>query len=215
MGSFLAFGLSVLVIAAVGGLVVWAATVQKQRATANLQKLATQLGLEFVAATGWLGRPRVSGMLRGKKTDFFTYVTGSGKSSTTWAAMTVQAATAGALTFTLEKRGFVTKIEKLFGAHEAVVGDAEFDQAWFVQTNQPEFMSAALIPELREKLMAARRAGAKGKFELKNNEVKYAEVGDFSDSKRCDRLAALADVVCDLADVADVAEVAAEGSGSG
>jgi hypothetical protein len=210
MGSFLAFGISALVVVATGGLVIWAAMAQKQRTTANLQKLAAQLGLEFVSAAGWLGRSCVTGTLRGKKADFFTYVTGSGKSSTTWAAMTVQAATAGALTFSLEKRGFVTKIEKLFGAHEAVVDDAAFAKAWFVQTNQPDFMSAALIPELRAKLMAARQAGANGKFELKGAEVKYAEVGDFSNAKRSERLAALADVMGDLA---DVAEVAAEQSG--
>jgi hypothetical protein len=194
----------------VGGLVIWAIVVQRRRTIANLQKLAAQLGLEFVPAASWTTQPRVTGMLRGKKADFFTYVTGSGKSSTTWAAMTVQAATAGALTFSLEKRGFATKIEKLFGAHEAVVGDAEFAKAWFVQTNQPEFMRAALIPELRRKLMAARHAGANGKFELKGVEVKYAEVGSFYDVKRCDRFAALADVMCDLA---SVAEVAAEGQG--
>jgi hypothetical protein len=206
----MAFGFFALVMVAVVGLAIWAGRVQKQRTTANLQKLAVQLGLEFVAATGWTGRPSVTGTLRGKKADFFTYVTSSGKSSTAWAAVTVQAATAGALTFSLEKRGFVTKIEKLFGAHEAVVDDAEFAQAWFVQTNQPDFMSAALIPELRTKLTAARQAGAKGKFELKGDKVKYAEMGGFADTKLSKRFAALADVMCDLA---DVAEVAAEGRG--
>jgi hypothetical protein len=109
------------------------------------------------------------------------------------------------LTFSLEKRGFVTKIEKLFGAHEAVVDDAAFAKAWFVQTNQPDFMSAALIPELRAKLMAARQAGANGNFGLKSGQVKYAEVGGFADAKLSERLAALADVMCDLADVAEVA----------
>lgn len=181
-----------------------------QRATANLQRLAAQLGLEFVPAPGWMGRPGVTGTLRGKKADFFSYVTSTGKSSTAWAAVTVQPTTAGALTFALEKRGFVTQIEKLFGAHEAVVDDAEFTKAWFVQTNQPDFMSAALIPELRAKLMAARRAGSNGKFELKDGKVKYVEIGRFGDAKLCDRFAALADAMCDLA---DVAEVAAEGQG--
>ncbi|HXC01109.1 MAG TPA: hypothetical protein VNU49_00555 [Opitutaceae bacterium] len=210
MVPFMAFGLFALAIVAVVGLAIWAGRVQKQRTTDNLQKLATQLGLEFVAATGWTGQPRVTGALRGKKTDFFTFVTSTGKSSTTWAAVTVQAATAGALTFALEKRGFVTKIEKLFGAHEAVVDDADFSKAWFVQTNQPDFMSVALIPELRVKLMAARQAGSNGKFELKGGQVKYVEMGSFSEVKRSERFAALADVMCDLA---DVAEVAAEGQG--
>ncbi|HEV8072925.1 MAG TPA: hypothetical protein VGP21_02245 [Opitutaceae bacterium] len=205
MGFFLAFGIFALVILAVVGLAIWAGRVQKQRTTANLQKLAAQLSLEFVPAAGWTGRPSVTGTLRGKKTDFFSYVTSTGKSSTAWAAVTVQVAAAGGLTFSLEKRGFVTKIEKLFGAHEAVVDDAAFAKAWFVQTNQPDFMSAALIPELRAKLMAARQAGANGNFGLKSGQVKYAEVGGFADAKLSERLAALADVMCDLADVAEVA----------
>jgi hypothetical protein len=212
MVPLMAFGLFALAMVAVVGLAIWAGRVQKQRTTANLQKLAAQLGLEFVPAAGWTGRPCVTGTLRGKKTDFFSYVTSTGKSSTAWAAVTVQVAAAGGLTFALEKRGFVTKIEKLFGAHEAVVDDAEFAKAWFVQTNQPDFMSAALIPELRAKLMAARQAGANGKFELKDGKVKYVEIGGFGDTKLTDRFAALADVMCDLA---DVAEVAAEGQGSG
>jgi hypothetical protein len=192
------------------GFVIWAVVVQRQRTAANLQKLAAQLGLGFVAAVGWMGRASVSGTLRGKKVDFFSYTTGSGKSSTTWAAVTAQAATTGALAFTLQKQGFSTKIAGLFGAHEITVGDGEFDAAWFVQTNQPEFLRAALIPELRAKLMAARRAGAVGKFELRGSEIKYAEVGTFAEAKRSERLAALADAVCDLA---AVAEVAAEGQG--
>ncbi len=199
-----------LMVPLVVGFVIWAAVAQKRRTTANLQKLAAQLGLEYVAAVGWMGQARVNGTLLGRKIDFFSYVTGSGKSSTTWAAVMAQAATAGTLTFTLQKQGFGTKIAELFGAHEITVGDGEFDAAWFVQTNQPEFLRAALIPELRAKLMAARRAGTTGKFELKGSEIKYAEVGTFADAKRIGRFAALADVMCDLA---AVSEVAAEGQG--
>jgi hypothetical protein len=208
--NMLAAFFPILLVPLVGGLVVWAMVVQRRRAAANLQKLAAQLGLDFVAAEGWSGRARVTGTRRGKKIDFFNYTTGSGKSRTIWAAVTARAAMAGALTFTLQKRSFLTKVEKLFGVHEVTMGNAEFDRAWFVQTNQPEFLRAALIPELRAKLIGALHTGDKGKFELKNNEVKYAEAGDFSDAKRRDRFTALADVMCDLA---DVAEVAAEGQG--
>lgn len=211
MVPFMAFGLFALVMVTVVGLAIWAGRVQKQRATANLQKLATRLGLEFVPAAGWTGRPSVTGTLREKKANFFSYVTSNGKSSTAWAALTIQVAAAGGLTFSIEKRGFATKIEKLFGAHEAVVDDAEFAKAWFVQSNQPDFMSAALIPELRAKLMAARQAGAYGNFGLKGGEVKYAEVGGFANAKLCERFTTLADVMCDLA---DIAEVAAEQKGN-
>jgi hypothetical protein len=105
----------------------------------------------------------------------------------------------------LEKQGFGSKLAELLGAHEITVGDPRFDAAWFVRTNQPEFFAAALIPELRDKLMAAQAMGARGKFELKDGVVKYAEQGTFADARLAGRLATLADVVGDLADVAEVA----------
>jgi hypothetical protein len=210
MNNLVPFGIITGVNAVMIAVAIRSGLVRKRRMIANLQKLAAQLGLEFVAAEGWKGRSRVTGTLRGKKVEIFSYATSTGKSSTEWSVVTAQAAKAGALTFTLEKRSVVTKIEKLFGVHPVTMGDAEFDQACFVQTDQPDFLRAALIPELREKLVVALHACATGKFELKGNEVKYAEVGGLYDVKRCDRFAALADLVCDLA---DVAEVAAEGSG--
>jgi hypothetical protein len=196
-----------LLFVVLAGVTIGATGVRRRRKAANLQKLATQLGLEFISVgNAWIGTSFVSGTLRGKQVKFFNYSTGAGKSGdTTWSAMTAQVATPGTLAFTLEKRGFVAKIERLFGAHEVTVGNAEFDRAWFMRSNRPVFLRAALIPELRAKLMAALHGGITGKFELKGGEVKYAEIGGFSDQKRTDRFAALADVVCDLVDVAEVA----------
>ncbi|HZP59714.1 MAG TPA: hypothetical protein VFB27_05265 [Opitutaceae bacterium] len=199
--SFMPF----IVIPLIGGLVIWSAWIQKRKAAANLQKLAAQLGLEFLPARGWLARPSVAGTRRGKVVQIFNYTTGSGKSQTTWSAARVQLAAPGPLTFKLKKRGVASKLTALFGARDISVGDADFDRAWFVQTNQPEFLCAALLPELREKLMAARRAGASGAFELTGAEVKYAEIGSFATAKRTDRFATLIDLLGDLADVADVA----------
>lgn len=86
-----------------------------------------------------------------------------------------------------------------------------FDAAWFMRSNRPEFFSAALMPELRAKLMAAHAAGSRGNFTIKDDLVKYAEVGSFSDAKRCARFPALTDIVCDLA---DIAEIAPDGDGA-
>ena len=204
LGVLIPVAIVLLVIA----LVIWAAVIQQRRTDANLQKLAAQLGLEFRPARNWLGRSSIAGTFRGKNVRIFNYVTGSGKSQTKWSAVTAALAMPSPLTFKLKKQGFSTKIAELFGAHEITVGDAEFDKVWFIQTNQPEFMRAALIPELRAKLMAVLRAGLSGAFELQGGAVKYAEVGTFFGARRASRFAALAEVACDLA---DVAEVAAEG----
>jgi hypothetical protein len=74
-----------------------------------------------------------------------------------------------------------------------------------MQTSHPKFLRAVLLPELREKLMAVRQAGANDKFELKEGEVKYVERGGFSHAERSQRFVALADVVSNLAEVAAVA----------
>lgn len=183
---------------------IWAGVVTRRRTVANLQQLAQKLGLDFQPPTGWTTPLRVTGQLRGKPVAVFTYTTSSGKSQQTWAALTVQPANSGDFAFTLQKQGLVTKVMEFLGTHEITVGDAEFDAMWFVRTNRPEFFRAALIPELREKLMTAGRASLLGKFELKDGVVKYFESGSFADARQVARFTAVADVVCDLADVADV-----------
>jgi hypothetical protein len=186
-------------------LVIWGAVVTRKRMVANLQGLAEQLGLSFQPPQGWTASPRAEGKLRGKPAAVFTYATGSGKSRQIWAALTIQPANPGTFTFALQKQGLGTKLMEFFGNHEITVGDAVFDAAWFVRTNRPDFFGAALIPELREKLMMAQREFPGGKFELRDGVVKYFEPGSFSNASQTARFVAVADVVGDLADVADVA----------
>ena len=197
--------LPILIVALVVPLVIWGIVATQRRTTENLRKLADRLRLTFHPAEGWTGSPRVSGMLRGKPVDVFTYSTGSGKTRKTWAAIAIQPAGAAGLTFALRKQGLGTKISELFGAREITVGDPAFDAAWFIQTNRPDFLRPALLPELREKLMAARRAGAQGGFEFNGGAIKYAELGSFYQTERIERFVALADIVGDLADIAEVA----------
>lgn len=214
------------VFLALVGWIVWAAIAANRRIQENLRNLATQLGMEFVPAPRRLDQPRLTGKLRGRKADIFSYVTGSGKSSTAYVAMTVEVAMPDKLSCTLNKRSFGTRMaeriatkmaERFFteiaeslGVQEITIGDAEFDQAWVTWTNQPEFMRAALLPELRAKLVVAQRAGATGTFEINGGLVKYKEIGYFSETEKCERFVKLVDMVGDLA---EVIAVAAEGQG--
>lgn len=194
-----------VIFAVVIPLIVWGSVAARRRTAENLQKLAGQLGLEFQPAAGWTQSPRVSGTLRGKPAEVFTYSTGSGKTRKTWAAVSVRPAGNSGLTFALQKQGLGTKISELFGAREITVGEPVFDAAWFIQTNQPDYFRPALLPEIRQKLTAVRCAGARGKFECNGGLVKYAEVGSFYQWQRTERFVALADVVGDLAEVVEVA----------
>jgi hypothetical protein len=180
-----------------------------ERTWHRVRELAASFGLEMappaVTFGVFHGQIHAGGNLRGKRVELFNYSTGSGKSRTTWSAVTARPPARTTLTFRLKKQGFGTKIAELFGVKEIAVGDPQFDAAWFVQTNQPDFLRAALVSELQAKLLAAQRAGANGLFELKDGVVKYAEIGGFSDA-RLGRFPALIDLVCDLADLAEVSE---------
>jgi hypothetical protein len=178
-----------------------------KRARVRVGRLAEELGLALeppqITLGIFQGPPRASGVRRGKRIEIYNYSTGSGKSRTTWSAISAQPRADGGLTFKITSQGFGSKIATLFGAREIQVGDAEFDAAWFIETNRPEFLTAALLPEFRAKLQSTAR-GRRGVFKLEHGKVVYAEVGGFFDEARCQRFAAIADIVCDFADMAEV-----------
>jgi len=190
------------------GLIGWAGARSTRRAREQAQRLADALGLTLDPAQPVLGlfwpNPRGAGTIRNKRVEFFNYATGSGKSRTTWSAITARPRADGGLTFRLRKQGLGTKVMELFGAKEITVDDATFDAAWFVQTNQPDYFRAALVGEIRDRFMAAQRAGATGSFQLEFGVVKYAETGTFNSDRRRQRYELIAPLLCDLADVAEV-----------
>lgn len=188
--------------------VVWSGGKASAKAQRNGQALASRLGLVFEAgqpALGWFyPPPRATGTIRGKSAEFFTYSTGTEKSRTRWAAIAIKPRAAGQLAFQLSRQRMTTRMTELFGAKDIQVGDAAFDQRWFVQTNQPEFFRAALLPELRVKLDALAIQGFKGDLLLKEGVVQYREHGGFYDDAQCARMATVVEVACDFADIAEV-----------
>ncbi|MCC6414486.1 MAG: hypothetical protein IT582_01045 [Opitutaceae bacterium] len=174
-----------------------------QKALDNLRVLAGRLKISVVEKPKKFGvhpPPEAVGFVRGKQVRLFNYTTGTGKSKTTWSAIAVTPAVASGLSFELLPQGFGSKVLELFGARELQVGDAAFDKKWFVRCNQPAFFAAALLPEIRQKIMGS----AAGRWKLQEGIVTYSELGLFSDAARCERFTALADVACDLADLAEV-----------
>jgi hypothetical protein len=196
----------------VTGSIAWLAANQSKQATQNVQRMAEALHLEFFVKPPTLGlfytAARAFGQIRGRRVDLFSFSTGSGKSRVQWAAASAAVPVVG-LTFHLRRQGIGTKVMEMFGAREIQVGDAEFDAAWFIQANQPEYFAAALLPEVRAKIMAlVRELGAKARgmeFKLEDGAVHYAEMGSFASGDICDRCQRAVDIVCDLAEVAEVA----------
>lgn len=203
MAQGVAFILVIATFFAVVAILVWMGGRYSARAHENMRRLAGALGIDFVNAQPKLGlfypEPRAAGRIRGKAVELYNYTTGSGKSRRTWSAVAVTPAADGGLTFALARQGFVSAVKAIFGAKEITVGHAEFDRAWFIQTNQPDFFRAALLPEVQEKFRAFH-----GTFKLEQGIVRYVEEGLFSDDDRCRRFETATSLACDLADIAEV-----------
>lgn len=194
----------VLVCAFIGWLI-WLESKKWKQALANLGAVATRLGLELKVVKHAFGLQQASleGSLQGKAVRFWSYTTGSGKSQRRWVAVGAQPRQCGQLKFRLDPQGLGTRVAEFFGAKEIQVGERRFDEAWFVRTNAPEVFGAALVPEIREKLLAARTAGATGSYRLEDGWVVYAEQGSFAPSGVVDRLESLVPALLDLADVVE------------
>ncbi|ACB74212.1 hypothetical protein [Opitutus terrae] len=205
----------VMLLGVVGGLgfvgfIFFLAKRANERGHQNLEQLARRLGLTLPPQRkqfGFWPNARGAGLFRGKPAELYAFTTGSGKSRERWVALALTPKAAGGLTFRITRQGFGSRVAELFGAREITIGDPAFDDRWFIQTNQPEFFAAALIPELRARLNQAVDASGRAHraaLKLENASVVYAEAGDFSNDRLCERLARIAEVVADLADVAEV-----------
>lgn len=195
--------LMIALFAVTVALIVWFGAKSSAKAKENMRRLAGSLGLEATNEPPTFGifhpLPRAAGRIRGKSVELYNYTTGSGKSRRTWSAVAVTPAADGGLTFALSRQGFGSAVRSLFGAKEITVGHAEFDRTWFIQTNQPDFFRAALLPEVQEKFRPF-----DGTFKLEHGKVTYVEEGMFSDDERCRRFESVAALACDLADIAEV-----------
>ena len=179
-----------------------------QRQTCErLAALASRLGLELrrqPVRFGFEPTPTVEGQHRDRLVRFFTYTTGSRKSRMTWSA--VSAALTSPRTFTLElcPENFITRLVTASGMQDIQVGNPEFDRAFIVRSNDPAYAAAALLPEIRAKLLAQCPRTTCGALTIKGGEARYTETGSFDRQEQIDRFAAMLEILCELAEVAEV-----------
>lgn len=202
--------LGIVIVGLIVGASVWITLAQQRKAAANLRAGAEKLGLKFTpaAGTGREGGPRAEGLLRGREVRFWSHETGSGKHRKRWVALALSNATQGRLLLRLQPQGLGTKVAELFGAREIESGDSRFDATWFVRTSEPTACRAALTPELRAKLNAARDAGARGTFSVEKGLAGYVEEGGFHRAGTFERLEGLVPLLEELAVAAEVSEAA-------
>jgi hypothetical protein len=84
------------------------------------------------------------------------------------------------------------------------VGDEAFDRTWFVTTDQPDLLRAALVPAIRAKFMAQPPRTNESSYQTKDGLVQFAERGSFYSTDLIVRLEAKLPLLHDLADVVEV-----------
>ncbi len=189
------------------GLIIWAGAVQTRKARANLQAIADRLGLsvqEPAKKSIFAGsNTRVVGTFRGRPVQLYTYTTGSGKNRTTWCALSLQAGMPRDFSLKISGENLFTKAGRMLGIDDVTLGDPAFDEKLYVKTKQPDFVRAALIPEVRMRMVDAwKKHRGLGAFTVEGGEVKYAEMGNFANAKVCDRFPDMLEIAVDLAEIA-------------
>ncbi|MFT3830709.1 MAG: hypothetical protein QM691_13480 [Opitutaceae bacterium] len=182
---------------------------QAQKAKDNLAALARELGLEFEEKPPALGIfphvPTASGPHCGRTIRFHTYTTGSGKHRQTWQALAITCANPHGLILQLGTQDFLTALGVKLGMQDVKVGDPVFDDRFVLKTSDPDFVRAALLPEIRAGLLAnwsPRAMGANVKVEAQ--QLIYAELGSFADTAVVARMKALLEPLYGLAAIAEV-----------
>lgn len=149
--------------------------------------------------------PTASGWHGGRALRFYTFTSGSGKQRQVWQAMGLSCENAHGLTFQLGEQNFLSSIGVAMGGQDVQVGDAVFDQRFIVKTGAPDFLRAALLPEIRAALLqhwSPRGIGANVKLE--GSELVYAELGSFAEAGVAERMRAMLEPLAALATLPEV-----------
>jgi hypothetical protein len=184
-----------------------AARRQQRKAVDNLTCLASRLGFEVnrkPARFGFEAPPTVEGRYRDRPVQFFNYTTGSRKNRIYWSAVSANIGNDNGFTLELAPENFLTRIVTALGMQDITIGDPVFDRSFLIRSNNAAYAAAALLPEIRARLLSKREQGSLGQLTVKAGVVRDAEIGAFDDAARVDRMAGMLEVICDLAEVAEV-----------
>jgi hypothetical protein len=112
--------------------------------------VAQRLGLQLEAGS-LFSNPKLNGSLNGIPLRVDSFSRRHGNQSTTYTRYQVRYPSAG-FDFTLRREGGLTKIGHFFGIRDVEVGDPAFDDAFKIQTDDPNRLRLLLTPSVRSGL---------------------------------------------------------------
>ena len=115
--------------------------------------LAQQIGGEFTPGEGWTGRSRVDAQVGQWVVTLDTFVVSTGKSTITFTRMRAPFVNRDGFRFTITRAGVFSPVARVLGFQDVEVGDAAFDKAFVVKSNdEPRVRTFLADPDLRARL---------------------------------------------------------------
>jgi len=142
---------------------------------------------------------RLEGERRGSRLSIYHYTVSTGQSSTTYTTARSEVENPRELNFKFTREGLLSKVGKSLGLQDVQTGDEHFDKLFVIKCSDPEFIRQALLDQVKEKFFTVwEQHSAKGTISLKGGTLSYDEVGTVRNEKSRTRMAAVAELVCDL-----------------
>jgi hypothetical protein len=207
---------AVAVVAGVVVLVVFGVRAAKRAGierNARLREMAARLGLEYIEmrpGSKYLPpEPSVSGIYAGRQARLREFSRGSGKNRTRWVAAHVacSASTSLKMTIRTQRPAILEKIAGAFGYKDIIVDDLEFDALLAINGNDETFIQAALIPEIRARIVAFWPKKLGGRIIVGDGEAVYEEQGSFGRESCREHLEKSFPVLSDMAAMAEIYRV--------
>ena len=115
--------------------------------------LAQQIGGEFTPGGGWAGRSRVDAQVGQWVVTLDTFTVSTGKSTVTFTRVRAPFVNRDGFRFTITRAGVFSPVARVLGFQDVEIGDAAFDRAFVVKTNdEPRVRTLLGDPDLRAKL---------------------------------------------------------------
>jgi hypothetical protein len=115
--------------------------------------LAQRIGAEFTPGGGWAGRSRVDAQVGQWVVTLDTFTVSTGKSTVTFTRVRAPFVNRDGFRFTITRAGVFSPVARVLGFQDVEVGDAAFDEAFVVKTNdEPRVRTFLADPDLRAKL---------------------------------------------------------------
>lgn len=179
---------------------------EREKTRKNFAALADALGFSIVQprtrAISSESR-RIVGKRGGRTVDVYATIRDQGRHIEKQSVVAMTVRNPRQLTLSIG-RGRLSGLGAVFAGDRAVVsGDAEFDRSVQLRSNDPGYIAAALLPEVRQRIVLAWQQGTHGELAVRIGEIRYEEIGALEDARALPRVRALVDLMCDLAEIVE------------